>query len=138
MNKKILIGSMLVVILLLLMPSIPAIQLKTIEDKLDTRKSELLTKLRDLDIEKIRELLNEKQIKFTPLILTFLICIVAESRLTRGGILIEIAWDYSGEMPICKHPIIGIRAFMLLYSCYLWELFWCSIYYSMGWDCPFC
>jgi len=33
MNKKILIGSMLVLTLLLLMPSIPAIQLNTIKDK---------------------------------------------------------------------------------------------------------
>jgi len=56
MKKKILIGSLLVLTLLLLMPSIPAIQQKTIEDKAyDDLQEKLDTiNLNDLgDIEKL-------------------------------------------------------------------------------------
>jgi len=52
MNKKILIGSILAVALLLLMPSIPAIQQKTIEDK---AYSDLVEKFGDFNLEDLQE-----------------------------------------------------------------------------------
>ena len=55
MKKKILIGSLLVLTLLLLMPSIPAIQQKTIEDK---AYSDLVEKFGDVDADFI-ELLKD-------------------------------------------------------------------------------
>ena len=55
MKKKIIIGSMLVLTLLLLMPSIPAIQQKTIEDK---AYSDLVEKFEDVDVDFI-ELLKD-------------------------------------------------------------------------------
>ena len=55
MKKKILIGGIIVVALLLLMPSIPAIEQKTIEDKV---YSDLVEKLEDVDADFI-ELLKD-------------------------------------------------------------------------------
>ena len=52
MNKKLLLGSILVLTLLLLMPSIPAIQQKTIEDKV---YSDLVEQL---DFKDIKELVD--------------------------------------------------------------------------------
>jgi len=53
MNKKILIGSLLVLTLLLLMPSIPAIQQKTIEDKM---YRDLVEKIDTNDMNILKEL----------------------------------------------------------------------------------
>jgi len=64
MKKKILIGSMLVLTLLLLMPSIPAVQQKTIEDKAYSDLVEQLDEdvdadfielLKDVDLEDLQE-----------------------------------------------------------------------------------
>ena len=54
MDKKIIIGSMLVLTLLLLMPSIPAIQLNTIKDKV---YSDYSGELNQQDVEELKELL---------------------------------------------------------------------------------
>jgi len=61
MKKKILIGSLLVLTLLLLMPSIPAIQQKTIEDK---AYSDLVEKFEDFDLEDLREKIEKINPKF--------------------------------------------------------------------------
>ncbi len=55
MKKKILIGSIIAVALLLLMPSIPAIQQKTVEEK---AYSDFVERLKDVDLEDI-EVSNE-------------------------------------------------------------------------------
>ena len=63
MNKKILIGSILAVALLLLMPSIPAIQQQTIEDKaysdfvekFEDVDADFIELLKDVDIEDLQE-----------------------------------------------------------------------------------
>ena len=53
MKKKILIGSIIAVALLLLMPSIPAIQQKTVEEK---AYSDFVERLKDVDLEDIEVL----------------------------------------------------------------------------------
>ena len=52
-RKKILIGSIFVLALILLMPSIPAIEQKTIEDK---AYSDFIEKIKDVDLEDISDI----------------------------------------------------------------------------------
>ena len=61
MKKKILIGSLLVLTLLLLMPSIPAVQQKTIEDK---AYSDFVEELKDVDLEDLQEKIEKRNPKF--------------------------------------------------------------------------
>jgi len=135
MGKRILIGSMLVLVMLLVMPSIPAIQMKTIDDGIDKRESELLTKLQDLDIEKIKDLLNEKSRGYTPLFLTLLLHYIMLPRVIRGLFLffISVEWDQWGGNKII-HPILYMRGIWLLRTAMAWLLFWQSIYDFMGWN----
>ena len=64
MKKKILIGSLLVLTLLLLMPSIPAIQQKTIEEGFKQDIQEKLETINLEEIKDIRSLIDALQNKF--------------------------------------------------------------------------
>ncbi len=68
MKKKILIGSLLVLTLLLLMPSIPAIQQKSVEEGI---KQDSQEKFSTITLNIIKELVRLDDIKF-PLIYNFL------------------------------------------------------------------
>ena len=103
MKKKILIGSMLVLTLLLLMPSIPAIQQKTIEDK---AYSDFVEELKDVDLEDIEVL--DDDVKF-PLLLQFV-----ESIFYFRGIRAEIMLIISIEMDFWGNPVGLILPFLLL------------------------
>ena len=135
MRKKILIGTMLVLTLLLLMPSIPAVQQNTIDVRLDTRENELLTKFQDLDIEKIKDLLNEKSLGYTPLFLTLFISAIYMSRASRALIffLFSMKWDFIHD-PEIIHPRLHQRGVWLLESAFAWRDFWQSFYEKRGWN----
>ena len=60
MRKKILIGSMLVLAMLLLMPSIPAIQQKTVEDGI---KQDLQEKLDTINLDDLKDIKDLEWIK---------------------------------------------------------------------------
>ena len=136
MRKKIVVGVLGVFILLILMPSIPAIQQKTIESGLDAQESELLTKIENLDIEKIKKLLKEKGL-FRPPILTFFVYIVLSFRVIRWAILDSIAVDWYGGWPIVIFPLLYAKATIILLRIFIWEGFWRELYYRMGWGDPF-
>jgi len=120
MSKKILIGSMLVLTLLLLMPSIPAVQQKIIGDELDKRESKLLSKLQDLDIEKIKDLFNNKIMDFLTYIVLFIFCI----RNYRGILLLSFSHRENG----IRNPLIYMRGEWLIGTAYIWLLFWVFIF----------
>ena len=82
MGKRILIGSLLVLTLLLLMPSIPAVQQRSIEDSIETRENILLERLKDINVEKVNNLLNKGLPE--PKLLTLLIIIIGDFRWFRG------------------------------------------------------
>ena len=64
MKKKILIGSLLVLTLLFLMPSIPAVQQKTIEGGIKQEIQEKLDEINLEEIKNIRSLIGVLQNKF--------------------------------------------------------------------------
>jgi hypothetical protein len=137
MKKKILIGSMLVLTLLLLMPTIPAIQQKSIEERIER---DLREKLDEIDVEKIKDLLYKKSLEYSPLLLNLLIFAVYRSRTSRGFLLHELSVYYVDEWDILlgymriRHPILFFRSLWLLITAVLWIGFCETIYYYMGWD----
>ena len=125
--KKIFIGSMLVLTLLLLMPSIPAIQQKTIE-------SESSAKLQDLDVEKIKDFLNIKPLDFSPTLLTYLISAIFFFRFMRGWLLCVYAVTYDGLYETITKPIIYDRGTWLYETAYIWLVGWQYFYEIVGWE----
>jgi len=108
MKKKILIGSLLVLTLLLLMPSIPAIQQKTIEDK---AYSDFVEKLQVFNVEDI-EILDD-DIKF-PLLFKLLLNYLY-FRTMRSFLLILFSsyYDYNTYETVVVYPIIYQRALQM-------------------------
>jgi len=138
MKKKILIGSIIAVILLLLMPSIPAIQQNTIEEGF---KQEIQKKLDTITLDDLKDIKPlDDDIKHP--ILYFLVMLVDDIRLTRFLLVGVIAstfidWDEFGNLrrinPILLLFFIG-RALWIFSTLYLWELFWLIISNELEWN----
>jgi len=126
MKKKILIGSMLVLTLLLLMPSIPAIQQKTIEDR---EYSDLGERLDDFNF---KELFIKKSRGFIPIILTFLIGTIYWFRALRGLLIFGVGGglSYEGEIK----PFFYWRGLWLMVTAVIWISGWQFFYDYMGWN----
>ena len=145
MKKKILIGSMLILTLLLLMPSIPAIQQKTIEDKayydfvekFGEVDADFIEFFNDVDLKDI-EVLNE--IKHP--ILYYIVLFLSNFRLFHFFLVFLIAssfvdFDEYGNISI-QHPILFIismiRAGWLYATLFIWQVFWINISNIMEWN----
>ncbi len=130
MNKKILIGSIIAVVVLVMMPSIPAIQQKIIEERTYNNLVE------QLNLKDVREIKGLERIKHPFLFLIYYVILV--SRLTRGWIYLGISSDWDGYWPgpEIKHPLLFIRSLMLLFSVDYWIIFWSIISHIMKWNWP--
>jgi len=122
MSKRILIGSMLVLVMLLLMPSIPAVQQKTIEDK---AYSDLVEKLKDLEV-------LDGDMKF-PILFAF-VYTFARIQITRAFKILDFALteNWYGV----KHPLFALYGLWIFFVSVRWVDFWA--YYSdeleWNWD----
>ena len=114
MKKKILIGSLLVLTLLLLMPSIPAIQQKTIEEGI---KQDLQEKLDTINIKWLDDIKHPILYKFVMLYLGFL--------WFRIGILNEL-WNII--------DLIESRYIRMLVRYMIIINFWVKINEEFGWN----
>jgi len=125
MRKKILIGSMLVLIMLLLMPSIPAIQQKTIEEGI---KQDLQEKLNEINIEVLDDIRFPNLYEF--------VLFIQNYRWEK----FRLVWDYATEPDIYPprrmiHPLLAIYAILVLYPRYdIWRDFWRYISEELNWN----
>ena len=120
MNRKLLLGSVLVLTLLLLMPSIPAIQHNIVKEDIKDRISNELPK--DLDIHDIKELVDSGKLDRIkrPLLYLFVISIAGLGFIF-SSILLEFSSDFKdGELYVY---------FLLLYVFGAW--LWMNI--DVGW-----
>ena len=124
MNKKILIGSIIAVAILLLMPSIPAVHINSIENQIKTEYKELL----------LNEGVNFKIPDKLPL-LYLLVYILGYFRAYRSDALFaySIEIDDWGEIKLI-HPFLLLRSLILMASVNLWVYGWLFISDILGWD----
>ena len=130
MNKKILMGSMLVLTLLLLMPSMQAIQTITIEDK---AYNDLVEQLDFKDVKGIKGLEQIKHPLLYNLVKVFLDC-----RWTRVVILWVISCYVNPDVwwPDIDvyHPVLFLRSIMLLITTASLGYFWNNLSNIFEWD----
>ena len=131
MNKKILIGSIIAVVLLLLMPSIPAIQQKSVKDK---TYSDFVEKLQDFNVENI-EILDD-DIKFPLLFELLLHYLLFRSIRSLILILISSYYDYDTYDVVVVYPIIYQRALQMQKITDFIGIFFQNISdrYGFGWE----
>ncbi len=119
MRKKILIGSMLILTLLLLMPSIPAIQQKTIEDGV---RQDLQEKLESINFEELKDLNLPVKFRFRPILQ--IIFLIIWLRGGRGLMLSFFASHWDRNFFVIDFPIIYLRGEWLFYtSMYILDYF---------------
>ena len=134
MNKKILIGSIIAVSILLLMPSLPAIQHKIIEEKTNNHLFEQLN-LQDGKETKMSLIKHSLYYKH-PLLYTMVI-FIAGFRYWRCIILGHISFDIISWKPPeyeIYHPILFLRCMWLLNTFSIWCLFWDNVSDKLGWN----
>ena len=132
MEKKILMGSMLVLTFLLLMPSIPAIQYKVVKDEILSEVTE------DLDLREIRDLIETGKLdRVKHPILGLLVTMWMYFRLIRGQIFADISYDitydYDWNFEI-YHPILFFRLIILLFNTGLVIHFFEGLSNMFGWN----
>jgi hypothetical protein len=131
MNKKILLGSLLVLILLFVMPSIPAIQQNVIKDELVSKIPE------DLDFTKIKELLESGKLdRVKHPILGILVTMWIYFRFLRYRIL-SFSYDEIYDRIIwieINNPIIFLRLVILLFNTLLVFCFFEGLSDKFGWN----
>ena len=130
MGKKILIGSMLVLAMLLLMPSIPAIQQKTIEEGV---KQNLQEKLETISLDDLKDIEVLDRIRH-PILYNLIISIMS-FRWEFGIKLrdISIIPDPWGGSVSIIHPLIFLWWFWIYWTVYLWSKFCNNVSDTLGW-----
>ena len=125
MSKKILMGSMLVLTLLLLMPSIPAIHINAIENQIKTEYEEL----------PLNNDINFKIPDKYPL-LYLLVLTIGWFKAIRGVIycIFSIKSDDYWPITYVDKPILFFRGITLLASGNLWIFGWYIISKILGWN----
>ncbi|UCD14250.1 MAG: hypothetical protein JSW60_02220, partial [Thermoplasmatales archaeon] len=132
--KKIPIGSMLVFIMLLLIPSIPAIQINTIENEINQKNSGTIAENPSFGTEGFPEIPE-----CFPLLFLFVIGI-GYFRALRFLLWIEYSIEFDDYFPgqfEIIHPLGVLRAAMLLWTTEWWLLIWNGISNRLGWDWSF-
>ena len=137
MRKTILIGSIMVFIILLLIPSIPAIQSNMSEKVL---QNDMLFKLNNIDFsEVIDNFISIEYLKHPFLFLT--VWIITLFRLSRFKFLDDISCDRC--VPWCRwphphieiiYPMLFLRAWILGMTTGLWMYFWMNLSNIMEWN----
>ena len=143
MNKKLLLGSLFVLILILLMPSISAVQHMTVEGEI---KQDIKEKFDSISFKSIKDNIVFEEIKYA-LLYNFVFFIY---KLYLVRILIHILigisiiiWVYSEEhtkmieyLGFILCAIVILRMMRLEGSFILWESFWMNMsdYFGWNWD----
>ena len=138
MGKKILIGSMLVLTLLLLMPSIPAIQQKTVEDK---AYSDLLEQLKDVDFKDLKDVISNGDSAKYPLMFLLIFSLI-RIKVIRGFRLMMESSNYPyneifGDPLEIYNPIIYYRGLWLMETASLRRTIWSGLSEELGWNWDF-
>ena len=128
MGKRILIGSMLVLVLLLLMPSIPAIQQNAVEEGI---KQDLQEKLESITIDDLKDIEVLDGIKHP--ILYFLVIFITNFRMKRAWFFIDISSYFIRRYLVVDNPLIYLRGEWLYITTWLWYYFWHNISDRFGW-----
>ena len=124
MNKKILIGSIIAVAILVMMPSIPAVHVNTIQNEIELKN----------DVKGFPEIPER-----FPLLFLFVIGI-AYFRIIRMLLWMEYSFEFDDNFPgrfKVIHPLGAIRAAMLLLTTDSWLMVWDGISNRFGWDWDF-
>ncbi len=136
MNKKLMFGSLLVLTLLLLMPSIPAIQQNIIEEKSYNDSIE------QLEYEDITDLIQSGKLdNITHPLLYLIIKATVTFRFIRFQILYQYSCDGSLNVPntiVVYHWVLFMRSLMILFTTMGWLNLWngLSEKYGWNWDIP--
>ena len=127
MRKKLIFGIVLVLTLLLLMPSIPAINHNVVKDGILSEISD------DLDFNELKELIDFPDVKH-PFLYLFVYS-VALFRLIRIIILADLASEPTDYPPYFEitNWFLFIRCLLLSSGRDLWLLMWKDISESYGW-----
>ena len=132
MGKKIIIATMLVLTLLLLMPSIPAIQQRTIENGI---KQDLQEKLESINFDDLKDIKVLDDMK-RPLLYAFYLFLV-NIKLQRIFRLMDMSMESDYWGITITHPLIFV------YMCWIWTKailfvqFWAYVSYTFEWNWDF-
>ena len=129
MGKRILIGSMLVLSLLLLMPSIPAIQQKTIEDK---AFSDFVEELKNVDLEDIKVLDDIRHPELYALVV-FLLSFSWDIGCKLTDIAVTRTEDHNGFKWDIHYPILLLYTVWFFFKIDMRMLFWNILSNKLGW-----
>jgi hypothetical protein len=131
MDKKPLIGVSVLAVVLLVLPTIPAIELKivqgTIGNTIQSQKENILSKQVKSHIKK-GEVLKHR-------FLLYFVSLIAWFRLARWNLLYSISvYEARPDQYVVRFPLLFLRSEMLYITTMLRIGFWYYIAYILGWN----
>ena len=132
MEKRILLGSIIAVVMLLLMPSIPAIQQKIVKDEI---KDKILSEIPEqIDFKDIKELINTGKLdRIKHPFLLAIVWFIAFLYCFRMGCLLLMIW-FLITNDISNGDEQWERIWNLVSIMDKWVLFWLKISETYGWN----
>jgi hypothetical protein len=129
MRKILLFGIILVITLLFLVPSMPAIQQKIIYNEVER---EMIEDYNIKNIKKYMEFSKTENIKF-PLLYKLIISTLT-LRWFRINVLREYSYEEDWPYYEIKNPILFFRFLILLINTHIWSNLWSFISHNLGWN----
>jgi hypothetical protein len=127
MKTKIVIGSLIAVTILLLMPSIPAIQNNIVKENLISES------IKDFGLNELKEVFDFPNVKLP--ILFIIVVTIFNLRAIPAFIHLILAY-YSNDHQdrSMKRPLLGLRGYRIMLTALIWAVFWTSISRILGWN----
>ena len=134
MSRRILVGSMLVLFLLLIMPSIPALQQKVVKEEM---RAELREKIESINSDDFQDIVGLENVKHP--LLYLLVNSIPLFRVFRGIMLfmLSVEAEYDGWLGYnidVKHPFLFLRSAWLVGTSSFWYGLWIIIDGLLGWN----
>ena len=128
MNKKLIIGSLLAVCIMMMLPSVSAIEFGTIQEK---NKIDVQESNQDIDIAQITNKIKDMNGWDSPLLTQF-VKLVLKSQFNRFHYLQYLSGENYPNLP--THPFVYMVAMSLLLRMYVWSTFWHSLGINVALD----
>jgi hypothetical protein len=136
-NRFVVLFSVFVVFLIVLLPSLSAVQIRSVEK---TFQSKSIEQKDIIDIKDFGYKLKVDCFPKHPILFSFVKTIFV-FRMFRAYIYFyySMEYHYDGWQPYWEiiHPLLFIRCWMLFMTCELWYEFWSNLSDFYGWDWEF-
>jgi hypothetical protein len=129
MGEKFIVGTLLCFVILLVLPTIPAMKLRTIQRGIE---NSTICQSEAILVQRVNDFVRKGDLPTHPL-LFFVVEMMFIFRYYRGGFLMNKSVVYDDAEFTVKLPLLYLRGFWLVLTAIFWYMSWATTSEIMGW-----